>query len=444
MLLGGAAMGFAVLTTWNGWNIGTLPVWGSGLAVYASGFSMAFVRHVPLIVAIFNGALLVFMDAFSPYAANAVQGLFAVALGVLAMEASWPMIAVAYALGCVASAVNVIDGPFSEVVTHWRALTLLAVVAAPLAIGRYVGGLRVSAEIERARAQAAIERREAETRAARLAERTRVARDLHDIVAHHVSAMVLRASAAQFAGASGPASAALADIRRTGTKVLDDLRGLLAVLRDPDAVDEALPVADPEGTIEDAVSRLEAAGVRVAVDVDPAVAAAPSVIRASGAFIIREGLTNVLKHAGPGTAVRLTLRPEPGAIRLSVENDAPAGDPPALPSPGYGLGGVRERVDLLGGDMTAGPTPAGGWLLTARLPYGSRDGSPGEPDDGSQGEAGEGPPAGPGDATRGDPGGGLRICSRDGARGPGGRGDGARRDVTCDEESDEGDQCRSE
>jgi signal transduction histidine kinase len=207
-----------------------------------------------------------------------------------------------------------------------------------------------------------------------LAQRTRLARDLHDVVGHHVAAMTLRATSANLALASGGDSAvvatALDDVASTGRKVLDELHGLLLRLREPDAVDAA--AADPEEMIRDDVERARAVGVPVSILVDPAMSRAPQVLRATIASAVREALTNVLKHAGPGTrtavAVELTRTP---SIRAVVRNARPEAVPPALPSSGHGLAGIRDRVALLGGVVAAGPDPGGGWSVTVELPIGA-------------------------------------------------------------------------
>ncbi|WP_242454765.1 sensor histidine kinase [Bailinhaonella thermotolerans] len=177
-------------------------------------------------------------------------------------------------------------------------------------------------------------------------------------------------------GAGGPGGAAagvgeddvLGEIREMGVRALGDLRRLLAVLRDPEAAEDPLPVADPEGLVAEAVKALSAAGLDVDLEVDPEVAAVPVEVRAEAARVVREGLTNALKHAGPGTAVEVRVFVAEGELCAEVRNGAPARPPEPFPASGYGLAGARERVERLAGHVSAGPTPDGGWLLAVRLP----------------------------------------------------------------------------
>ncbi|MGH8792672.1 MAG: sensor histidine kinase, partial [Stackebrandtia sp.] len=211
-------------------------------------------------------------------------------------------------------------------------------------------------------------RHQAEAQAARMAERTRIARDLHDIVAHHVGAMVLRAGAAQYAGAPPLCAEALGDIRETGTRALEDLRGLMSVLRDPNAVEETLSVVDLDEVANSTVGRVSAAGLDVRLALDPAADSASSMTRAAAARVVQEGLTNALKHAGPGTRARVEVKVDEPNLLVLVENDAPASPTRQLPSTGYGVAGLRERVSLLGGRLDSGPGPRGGWRLAAEIP----------------------------------------------------------------------------
>jgi signal transduction histidine kinase len=218
-------------------------------------------------------------------------------------------------------------------------------------------------------------RQQAEIAAAQLSKRSQLANDLHDIVAHHVGAMTIRASSGRLAvdtsGDVAVAAAALDEIAETGRHVLEELRGLLAVLHDP-AAEEAALVIEPKAAIADAVARVGAAGVPVTFDLDPGLAGTSLLVRTTAARVVQEALTNVLRHAGPGTATRLTVRVEPPyTLWIRIDNDAPIEQPlapVALPGSGHGLVGMRNRVALLGGILTAGPTDEGGWTVAVVLP----------------------------------------------------------------------------
>jgi signal transduction histidine kinase len=257
-----------------------------------------------------------------------------------------------------------------------QAFAEAGLATAPVAVGRYLRGVHSAAAVAKERLVETEAWRHAEARAARLSERTRLAHDLHDIVAHHVGAMTLRASSGQLAvdtsGDVALASTALADIADTGRHVLSELRGLLAVLRDPDAMAEEAMVTEPKAAISDAVARVRAAGVPITWKLDAGLDGTSLLVGSTAARIVQEALTNVLKHAGPGTPTRLAMSMEtPFTLRLRIDNDPPAGPPPAaadLPASGHGLAGMRDRAALLGGVLTAGPTQDGGWAVSAALP----------------------------------------------------------------------------
>ncbi|GII03413.1 hypothetical protein Pta02_54210 [Planobispora takensis] len=376
LLLAGGGVAFMVLDTWTRWNDGPLPVWAAGWCAIGCGITAGLVRRLPGTAFALQGVLVLLANQNAGFAANSLQGLFLVTLGVFATRASWSWTIVAYVLATGVTALNIVGEEMSQV-TPTRIAALLAMVAAPIIIGRYLGVRKDAADLQLAMAEEARQLSAERARADLLAERERIARDVHDIVAHHVGAMVLRAGAAQYAAPSGPVAEALSDIRSTGHQVLEDLRGLLNVLRDPELAH--LPVAAPEEVVHDAVDRVNAAGLRVELRSSPEAALVPLVTRASAARIVQEGLTNVLKHAGPGTSAVVELKVAGDALQVNVLSGPPPGDTPeaeapspalrdALPSSGQGIAGMRERARALGGDLSAGPTGDGGWRLAATLP----------------------------------------------------------------------------
>ncbi|MFF5174979.1 sensor histidine kinase [Micromonospora sp. NPDC000089] len=347
------------------------------LAVVA-GLLLVAVRRWPWPVLAVETALMVVAVHLTPYGSgNPLLGA-ALALGFVAYRSGWRSIGVAFALFLGAVFYSVLAaspaGSFSGGAGLLRLLTLLAAAAAPVAFGRYLGGLRKAAAVAEERAREAEARQEMQTRAARLAERAGIARDLHDIVAHHVAAIALQAGASQYAirrtGRVDEAVAAFGELRSTAGRVLDELRELLEVLRDPEAVEGGAPMVEPEQIITEAQRLVRAAGLSVQVTVDDRAAHTPLVVRTTAARVIQEGLTNSLKHAGPGAIATVAVRAEPPGLVVEVLDSGPERPrpEPVLPSSGLGLIGMRERVGLLGGTLTAGPTGAGGWRLQARLP----------------------------------------------------------------------------
>ncbi|MGW0811333.1 sensor histidine kinase [Nonomuraea sp. NPDC002799] len=364
-LLAAGGVAITVLSTWTTWHSGTLPVWVVGLLAVVAGLSLGIARRLPGLVFLLQGGLLVSADTYLNDAANTCVILTLIAIGVFAMRVtSWAWTIVAYAAGCMLTAIAVV-GDNTEV-TGIRAGILMTLVATPIAIGRYLGVKRAAVASERLRAEEAARAAVAQVRADQLAERERIARDVHDIVAHHVGAMVLRASAARYTAPDGPVADALSDIRETGHQVLQDLRDLLDLLRDPERQPDLL--ANPADVVRESAERMAAAGLVVDLDLDPASDSAPLIARTSAARIVQEGLTNVLKHAGPGTRVRVAVTTAGEGLAVEIRNGRPPTAIERLPSSGRGLAGMRERVRTVGGTLTAGPDGEGGWLLAASLP----------------------------------------------------------------------------
>jgi signal transduction histidine kinase len=194
---------------------------------------------------------------------------------------------------------------------------------------------------------------------ARSDERSRLAAEMHDLVTHRVSLMVLQAGALQVT-ATDPATRTTAeDLRTTGCQTLEELRDLLRVLR----FDPAAPVADLNALVQ-----RSGVPVELVEEGDPA---QPSPVVARTAYrIVQESLTNVRKHA-PGARVTLHLRYGPERMCLSVRNSAPTGPAdPRLAATGSGAGllSLRQRVDLVHGTLRAEPDGAGGFRVDAELP----------------------------------------------------------------------------
>jgi signal transduction histidine kinase len=196
------------------------------------------------------------------------------------------------------------------------------------------------------------------------AERARIARELHDIVAHHLSVIVLQAAGARASGRSGDAT--LEKIENSGRQALVDTRRLLGVLRDPR---EQTALAPQPGIDElDALTEsVRAAGLPVALRVRGDHAAVPAAVDVSVYRIVQEALTNVLKHAGPACA-EVTIGCTDELVTIEITDDGMAARSDRVPAGGHGLAGMRERVAIFGGELCAGPRPGGGFAVSARLP----------------------------------------------------------------------------
>ncbi|MGV9765185.1 sensor histidine kinase [Micromonospora tulbaghiae] len=208
--------------------------------------------------------------------------------------------------------------------------------------------------------------REQEARADRVRadERARIAREMHDVVAHRVSLMVVHAGALEVTTADPATVETAALIRSTGRAALTDLREVLGVLRQ----ERPLP-APGWDTVDDLVRESRTAGLRVSRADEGTPGPVPEAVARTVHRVVQEGLTNVRKHA-PGAAVDVCLRHLADGIEVTVRNEPSDRRDPVLPGAGLGLVGLRERVELTGGRLTAGPTPGGGFLLRALVPAG--------------------------------------------------------------------------
>ncbi len=235
----------------------------------------------------------------------------------------------------------------------------------------WIAGLAVRARVEQAEvaeshATQAEQERDAAARVAVAEERARIARELHDIVAHAVSVMVLQVGAVrhQLPDAMAEDRNALRSVEQAGRGALAEMRRLLSVMRrDGDGV-ELAPQPGLDG-LDSLVQEIGRAGLPVELHLDGERFPLPPGIDLSAYRIVQEGLTNALKHARASHA-EVTVRYGPDEVEIEVHDDGTG----ATPSDGYGHGliGIRERVRLYGGEMTAGRTNGGGFTLSTRLP----------------------------------------------------------------------------
>ncbi|GAA1572319.1 histidine kinase [Kribbella hippodromi] len=200
-------------------------------------------------------------------------------------------------------------------------------------------------------------------------ERLRIAHELHDVIAHHIALINVQSGVAAHVLRTQPAEAehALALVRTGGRTVLQELTVLLGVLRRSGS---PLPTA-PTPSLQDLdalIKSFAAAGVQVKWDRPEALGALPDVIELTAYRVIQESLTNVLKHA-PGATAQVTITRRPGSLSLSVVDTGRAATATvAHIGAGHGLVGMRERVAAVGGRLTTGPEPAGGFAVRAVLP----------------------------------------------------------------------------
>ena len=199
------------------------------------------------------------------------------------------------------------------------------------------------------------------------AERTRIARDLHDVVAHSVSVMVIQAAAARRSLADAPelAAGALATIESTGRQTMTELRSILGVLRTDSPQPDTPPAPPPSLTHLDDIAGLDDLPVELQVEGD--LASLPDSVSATGYRLIQEALTNVRRHAGPVGRVAVVVNVTGDGVSIVVADDGRGSG--TLPDrDGFGIVGMRERVAAVGGTFDAGPRPGGGWHVRAAMP----------------------------------------------------------------------------
>jgi signal transduction histidine kinase len=216
--------------------------------------------------------------------------------------------------------------------------------------------------------------RDAQAQIAAAAERARIARELHDVVAHNVSVMVVQADGAAYALDNSPEQTrdALAAISRTGRQALAEMRHLLGVLRT--AASEQVPVAlEPQPGLEqiaDLLTHSRTAGLPVSFTVEGVPHALPSGIALAAYRVVQESLTNTRKHGGPEVSAAVTMRFCEDGVKIVVSDDGHrvAG---VSDGAGHGLVGMRERVEMYGGTVKAGPRDRGGYRVSATIPFGA-------------------------------------------------------------------------
>jgi len=241
------------------------------------------------------------------------------------------------------------------------ALAAFFFTTAPYALGAVVAA-QTRRLADAASVRAAI--RERQAREAVTEERVRIARELHDMVAHSVTVMVIQAGAVRrrLDAGLGVDPQVLRGIEEAGREAVGELSRTLGLLRG-DAADTAPPVGLER--LDDLAAQVREAGLKVRVERTGPAIALPPAVDLSAYRIIQEALTNVLKHAGATTAT-VTVAPEDAGVRLTVVNDGPVAAAPG--GGGQGLIGMRERVALFGGTLAAGPRDGGGFEVRAWLP----------------------------------------------------------------------------
>jgi len=246
-----------------------------------------------------------------------------------------------------------------------NALAPIAWLTGAWAVGAIIRGRRLrTAELELLTAELA-QQRDLQAQAAVAVERGRIARELHDVVAHNVSMMVVQAGAADrvLEGDQPDVRRALAAIAGTGRETVDEMRLLLGVVRSDEGA--GLSPQPGLGDLDQLVSNVRSAGLHVDLRVEGERSTLSPGVDLSAYRIVQEALTNVLKHAGTAS-VEVTVRYGNDAVQVEVCDDGRPREPTT--GGGNGLIGMRERVAMLGGEFRAGARRDGGFAVFARLP----------------------------------------------------------------------------
>ncbi|GAB3932870.1 hypothetical protein GCM10027614_02820 [Micromonospora vulcania] len=343
------------------------------LAVLAFGLALVFHRR-PVVNLLTQTALLATAIALlDDITVNQVGASWAL-LEVTMRAGRARTIALAAALLTVVNLTDSIGDPLDRIASGVVGLTLE--VGVPLLLGLVI---RTNRELGRQaieQAKSEQRRHESETRAARADERSAIARELHDVVAHHVASMVLRVGVARhvLTDLDPRVGEVFDDVHGTGTAALAELRRLVAVLRNPDGVrgDAALTAIEPSAlpaALDATVDRARQAGVTVEADIDPAIGSLDAVRGLAVLRLTQEALTNVAKHAGTSARAHLVVTVRDGSVHWEVSDNGRDGSPaPVPPGGGHGITGMRERVEVLGGRLEAGPTGPG-WRVRTVLPH---------------------------------------------------------------------------
>jgi signal transduction histidine kinase len=329
-------------------------------------------RNPMLVLALVEGSLLVRALAVRP---DLRAGALPLIIAVYTVAATQPR-SVSFRAAAVVAGLNAAVLGAEYIAGNWAGLGDIVfyavLVSAAWAVGDNIGTRRAYLAGLVERAERLERERETATQQAALEERTRIARELHDVVAHHVSAIAVQAGAAEEIAERDPVRAreVLATIQATSRQALTEMRALVGVLQDEPG--PAFAPAPHLSDVEQLAAQSRAAGLDVRLRVDGTPRALPEALDLSAYRIVQEALTNTLKHAG-AARVDVTVRYGQDSVELVIEDDGHAGaSPEPLPGAGRGLVGMRERVALFHGRLELGRASAGGFRVHAVLPLGTQ------------------------------------------------------------------------
>ncbi len=369
MLVVGLGLVSAVLVPQS---IGTMPLGLAVVLALATGVLIAVRRRWPVAVLVATaGALLV----GQAYGTSLNFGGFALLIAVFTVASETPrrtsLVVLAALPAYLVVAVLIFNtahpNPTSTVLADL--VTAIAIYATAWLVGDSLRRRRTRTAALEARAERLEREQEQAARVAVQNERALIARELHDVVAHSVSVMIVQAGAARrvMDEQPGEARAALASIETTGREALAEMRRLLGILRSDDG---PAPLAPQQGlaNLGQLLANARSAGVSVELSIDGDPRPLAPGIDLAVYRIVQETMTNTIKHAAP-TRATIRLAYEPSTIVVDVRDAGPPSATGAVGS-GHGLVGMEERVRIYGGKLEAGPSPDGGFAILARIPTG--------------------------------------------------------------------------
>jgi signal transduction histidine kinase len=375
-LLAASVLAFGQAEVWNTAADGAAslvgPRWANATALGLAALLLLARRQRPLTVLVAQcGVLTIEVIAFG--ASESLGGLVPVLIGVYSLAAYAARRSRLLGLGAtaVSAAVHTLNDPalndpgqFVAAASFWLLIPLAWL------LGEYARTRRLYVGELADRARRAERDQEEQTRRAIATERARIARDLHDVIAHGVGVMVRQAEAGEVRLDTDPARArgSLVAIADTGRQALAEVRRLVDLLRTEDDPDELTPQPDL-GSLDELFARVRDAGLEVTErrDTDGHL---PAGLQLVAFRLVQEALTNTLRHAN-ATHADVAVRCENGTLLAEVIDNGSGvlmGSTARLTGTGHGLVGMRERVELYGGDLVVGPAPGGGFAIRARIP----------------------------------------------------------------------------
>ena len=352
------------------------PAWWTVLLVVAASAPVAWRRAAPIVSAF---AVVLAQSAMEVFGVEGTAWLgVLIAIYSLAAHGTDPRRRIAATVLALLIALLLVWGMIVDAVGLGAVISTVAVLVAAYLFGDNLRRRRLHLESLAERAERAEREQELIARSRVRDERSRLARELHDVVAHSVSVMIIQSGAARRSLPDRPddATAMLHEVELTGRRAMDELRRVLGVLRSDTEHDP--PELVPQPGIDDLATLVaDDPDLPITLTIDPSVGGLPEGVAVSVYRIVQESLTNVRRHAGDVTRVDVRLHQLDHVLEVEVTDDGrgAAHDRSGHDDQGFGIAGMHERAHALGGSVSAGPRRGGGWRVHAELPVSVPTGS---------------------------------------------------------------------